>query len=384
MVTAGAGTGKTRLMVDRFVEGVKAGGWSGSNHLVVTFTVSAATELRERLAKAGYRKARVCTIHAWCWKRVRQKWPGVTLLNERQASRMLDSVMVDLAVSGSLLNLVAGEIAWAQANVLSPAWYFDSTRVAEVDRGTVATVYESYGAAKAHDRLVDYGDLPLLAGKLPGVSSIRAVSIDEAQDLSPAQVAALTPVLDARTVALVGDPEQAIFSWAGSDASIMAAWHADHRFELERSYRCTSGTLHWANRLRCDGLRLWSSETGPTPRVVSHVDSMAETEAFSKLRKSTHQSVAVLARTRARADALASVAPPGVEVITAHAAKGREWDTVHIASLADRSWPTPLATTAAALDEERRLLYVAITRARREVVVHVPGVASRLLELVGA
>ncbi len=56
-----------------------------------------------------------------------------------------------------------------------------------------------------------------------------------------------------------------------------------------------------------------------------------------------------------------------VTVTTMHAAKGLEWDHVFVAGLAERLLPVPQATTPPLLDEERRLLYVALTRARRQL-----------------
>ena len=58
---------------------------------------------------------------------------------------------------------------------------------------------------------------------------------------------------------------------------------------------------------------------------------------------------------------------------TIHSAKGGEWDVVHLLHVADGNLPSDLATgDPAQLEEERRLLYVAVTRARTELHVHVP------------
>lgn len=56
-----------------------------------------------------------------------------------------------------------------------------------------------------------------------------------------------------------------------------------------------------------------------------------------------------------------------VTLTTMHAAKGLEWDQVFVAGLAEGYLPVPQATTEALVDEERRLLYVAITRARQQL-----------------
>jgi DNA helicase II / ATP-dependent DNA helicase PcrA len=64
-------------------------------------------------------------------------------------------------------------------------------------------------------------------------------------------------------------------------------------------------------------------------------------------------------------------APPvdGVTLASLHAAKGLEWDAVFVVGLVDGTLPITHATTAAQIDEERRLLYVGITRARRHLAL---------------
>lgn len=71
--------------------------------------------------------------------------------------------------------------------------------------------------------------------------------------------------------------------------------------------------------------------------------------------------------TSLRHDDRVGTAGDAVELATFHSAKGLEWPIVHIAGLEDGMVPIAFARTAAARDEERRLLYVAVTRAEREL-----------------
>jgi DNA helicase-2/ATP-dependent DNA helicase PcrA len=58
---------------------------------------------------------------------------------------------------------------------------------------------------------------------------------------------------------------------------------------------------------------------------------------------------------------------------TIHSAKGLEWEAVHVLALYDGNFPACMsAGSAEEIDEERRLLYVAVTRARRSLCLHVP------------
>ena len=70
--------------------------------------------------------------------------------------------------------------------------------------------------------------------------------------------------------------------------------------------------------------------------------------------------------------------PPSIDedwlvISTVHSAKGLEWDVVHLLHAADGNFPSDMAlTSAAGLEEERRLFYVAVTRPRRALHVYVP------------
>jgi DNA helicase-2/ATP-dependent DNA helicase PcrA len=76
---------------------------------------------------------------------------------------------------------------------------------------------------------------------------------------------------------------------------------------------------------------------------------------------------AFVAELLARADAQHAPPVEGVTLASLHAAKGLEWDAVHLVGLVDGTLPITHATTPAQIEEERRLLYVGVTRARRHL-----------------
>src|SRR5205823_6044841 len=73
----------------------------------------------------------------------------------------------------------------------------------------------------------------------------------------------------------------------------------------------------------------------------------------------------------------------GVHLLTLHRAKGLEWDAVFLPRVEEKELPIRQARTGAALGEERRLLYVGLTRARRWVHVTWSGKPSRFLDELG-
>jgi DNA helicase-2/ATP-dependent DNA helicase PcrA len=74
-----------------------------------------------------------------------------------------------------------------------------------------------------------------------------------------------------------------------------------------------------------------------------------------------------VAELAARADAQHAPPVEGVTLASLHAAKGLEWEAVHLVGLVDGTLPITHASTPEQIEEERRLLYVGITRARRHL-----------------
>jgi DNA helicase-2/ATP-dependent DNA helicase PcrA len=117
----------------------------------------------------------------------------------------------------------------------------------------------------------------------------------------------------------------------------------------------------------------WSTEA-PTARgqardrweSLTALVSQAEEYAASDLAPTLDGFVAELDR---RAQEQHAPVAEGVTLATLHAAKGLEWDAVFIAGLQDGSMPITYATTPEAIEEERRLLYVGITRARKHLAL---------------
>jgi DNA helicase-2/ATP-dependent DNA helicase PcrA len=117
----------------------------------------------------------------------------------------------------------------------------------------------------------------------------------------------------------------------------------------------------------------WSTEAPPTRgqardrwESLTALVSQAEEYAASDLAPTLEGFVVELDR---RAQEQHAPVAEGVTLATLHAAKGLEWDAVFIAGLQDGSMPITYATTPEAIEEERRLLYVGITRARKHLAL---------------
>lgn len=508
-VVAGAGSGKTRVLTRRVAYRALTGDAAPEHVVVVTFTRKAAGELRRRLWQLDVDGVTVGTFHGLAYAELRRHWadgrrpvPGVVpdparivrrLVEEQRPGRAGDSGRSRAgdsgrarpgatagdraaAADGELARALAAEVDWAQARDLTPDRYPAAARAAErrplVPVDDVAEIFQRYLEEKRRRHVVDLHDLVAGAARLlesdPAVAEAvrwraRHFFVDEFQDVNPAQWRLLRALLGGRRdLFVVGDPQQAIYSWNGADPTLMARLPdlvpGTTVLRLDDNHRCTPQVVAVATAVLADGrggdgadggatataaagpaagpvgAPGSSRPDGPLPEVRAFDDEDAEAVAVVRWLRLVHQpgarwaNLAVLARTHARLAAVAEAlgragipchygpphdgrpapaadtgdepgdadAPPttldrtapadrptasdpapgpggdedrrdAVELATFHRAKGLEWDAVALVGLEEGMVPIAYARSAEAVAEERRLLYVAVTRASRQL-----------------
>lgn len=256
-VAAGPGAGKTRVLVGR-VEALLAAGTPADEILALTFTRRAAGEMRERLAAGqapGAHLPACDTLHGLAWR----------LLREAQGAAQPDAPLP------VLLGEDAGFRVFAQANAgLSRAGareLWEALALArernEEPAGELAGAAARYAARKQSQGLLDYGDL--IGWLLEHAQDVRGrwrhILVDEAQDLSPVQLAALRGLLpdDGRGFFGIGDPDQAIYGFRGaagqSAESLARFWPELRVLRLGQSFRASQKVLDTARALLEEGGR---------------------------------------------------------------------------------------------------------------------------------
>jgi DNA helicase-2/ATP-dependent DNA helicase PcrA len=266
-ILAGAGSGKTRVLTRRIAWQSREGLVDPAHVLAVTFTRKAAGELRARLARLGVRGSVTAgTFHAIALAQLRRRADeqgrAMPELLDRKV-RILLRLLPRRGREGALAAAeVASEIEWAKARLVKPEGYEAAVTLA--GRGTprppaeVAEVYASYEREKRKRRLVDFDDLILGCADVlerdPEFAAaqrwrFRHLFVDEFQDASAAQFRLLRAWLgDRHDLCVVGDPDQAIYGFAGADASYLAGFRRvfpDERFPavgtvaLGSNYRST-------------------------------------------------------------------------------------------------------------------------------------------------
>ncbi|MDE0572930.1 UvrD-helicase domain-containing protein [Demequina sp. B12] len=253
---------------------------------------------------------------------------------------------------------------------------------------------------------VDFDDMLVRAADLverdPRLARYDLVMVDEFQDTSRTR-ARLTKALIANRgthLLAVGDDWQAINRFAGADLSVMhdfSSYFGPSRTRrLETTFRCTQTTADVAGRFvsrnpsqLAKEVRSAHGEGGPAVTIVRVPSFTALAGAIGRrldvlAQRYPGASVDVLGRYRADRDALPPRPPSGLQVAfrTVHRSKGLEADHVVVPRVTRgrRGFPStidddPLLTLAMASPdtfahaEERRLLYVALTRARQSVTL---------------
>jgi len=263
MVLAGAGTGKTRVLVHRIARLVETGTppWA---ILAVTFTNKAAGEMRHRLRQLLGEAADamwIGTFHATCARLLRRFGEHVGLTRSfvifddddqiKLVEKLLKETGFDEAVSP---RTVLSRIDRAKNRGLdprAPTGSFDDV----IDK-----VYPLYQAQLARENAVDFNDLLLKTIDLfkfePAARVLtvrfRHVLVDEFQDTNKVQYQLVWRFAEAtRNLTVVGDDDQSIYAWRGAEPRNLLDFDRDFPdakvIKLEQNYRSTQTILDAAN-----------------------------------------------------------------------------------------------------------------------------------------
>ena len=240
-----------------------------------------------------------------------------------------------------------------------------------------------YEALKTEANAVDFEDMIVHAANLletcPDLRQTYRdrypyVLVDEFQDISPADFRLISHLSE--NLFAVGDDDQAIYSFRGGNSRIMQEFTNRRnvtKYEITRNYRSTSTVVEHARALierNTPRIRKNLRAYNPTQHEIKIVETTPETVEATLLRElDSQQETAILARTNYEAEQIQEILAKHTtpaEVTTIHKAKGREWEKVILVhNTLERRFPR----RDSEILEERRVFYVAMTRAKSELVV---------------
>lgn len=302
LITAGAGSGKTKVLTCRIAHLLELG-VAPYRILAITFTNKAAKEMKERVTNlVGVQADSIwlSTFHSFCAKLLRFEVDGFhgytrnfTIYDSSDQLVLVKDCLKKLNLDDKQFTprSVLGTISSAK-NVLMDAKAF-AAKASDFYEQKVADVYALYQEKLRENNAVDFDDLLFLAVRLlqeneevreKYQSRFQYILVDEYQDTNHAQYA-LTKILAARwrNICVVGDADQSIYAWRGADIRNIIDFTRDYpdaaSIKLEQNYRSTKTILHAANAVIDNNesrpkKTLWTEN--PTGNKIIHYQAQTE------------------------------------------------------------------------------------------------------------
>lgn len=338
LVLAGAGSGKTRVLVHRIAWLIQVENLYPSSILAVTFTNKAAHEMRSRietLLGISTQGMWVGTFHGLAHRLLRMHWQDAGLPENFQ---VIDSDDQYRLIRRIMKEMNLDENQWAPKQT---QWFISGEkdkgiRPKDIKAGgdiylkTMKQIYERYESACEQGGLVDFAELLLRAYELwRDNDSVRAhyqqrfkhILVDEFQDTNGIQYEWLTLLKTADNYMIaVGDDDQSIYGWRGAKIENLHRLLKDipdtQTIRLEQNYRSTGNILNAANALIEKntgrmGKNLWTSDSdGELIQVYQGFNELDEARYIVSVAKqwidhgNNRKEIAVLYRSNAQSRVL--------------------------------------------------------------------------------
>ncbi len=424
LVAACPGSGKTFVLTQRILCLIRKNNVRPGDILAVTFSKAAAESMQRRffqLCGGKLQGVGFGTIHSVFYRIAAGGGAGIPeILSEEERTVLLENIISHLkAQYGNDMPEIEAQAAGA---------YISSRKNGSSFRGdaddsdpVLEKIFRLYTANLRLRRKIDFDDIvPLALQRLKENPALyRRVSsrwnyilVDEFQDVSPVQYEALRILAkDESNLFAVGDDDQSIYGFRGSDPYIMRRFVTDYpgctKILLGINYRCGSDIFRKACRVisenknrirkRCRAERF--ERNGVV--IEGFADKSGEYDEILFLARRINEKhgnkAAVIFRShrqlRGFSEYLKDRRDPGLadpELLTMHAAKGLEFDYVFLPDLNEGVIPVRRAVSRGTVEEERRLFYVAMTRARKKLYLYYlrgtrenPRLPSRFLKVLG-
>jgi len=272
LVLAGAGSGKTRVIINKIAYLIQKCDYKARNIAAVTFTNKAAKEMKERLKQSlGKKESKgvwISTFHTLGLEIIKKEIktlgykPGFSLLDDQDTSQLLnDLTEKELKKDKDQLSALKMQISNWKNELIIPKQAIAEAR--EPQKVLFAQLYERYQIQLRAYNALDFDDLimipTLLLAKFPEVTlrwqnRFRYLLVDEYQDTNTSQYQLVKYLVGERSrFTVVGDDDQSIYSWRGAKPQNLVLLSKDfpslRLIKLEQNYRSFQRILKSANIL---------------------------------------------------------------------------------------------------------------------------------------
>lgn len=292
LVLAGAGSGKTRVLVHRIAWLIREEGYSPFSILAVTFTNKAAAEIKgriEALLQIPVGGMWVGTFHSIAHRLLRAHYQEVGL---DQNFQILDSEDQKRLIKRAIQSLSLDDNTWSPREA---QWFINNKKdkglrpnaiadTADFHTQTMVSIYRAYEDMCQKSSLVDFAEILLRSYELFRDNEVikrhyqdrfKSILVDEFQDTNTVQYKWLKQLATEQNhTMIVGDDDQSIYGWRGAKIENIKKFSKDFRgaktIRLEQNYRSTNTILTAANSLIANngermGKKLWSAGEQGTP-----------------------------------------------------------------------------------------------------------------------
>lgn len=340
LILAGAGSGKTTVLVNRIAYILQSGLCKPWQILAITFTNKAAGELKERICNTvpeGGADIWAATFHSTCARILRRYGDKIgytshfTVYGTDEQKKLVKDIMKQLNIDEKTLQsrYVLSEISKAKDKMQTPD---EMLKTADYDNRkiSVAKIYEIYqNRLKTFDAM-DFDDMlcntVLLFEKCPEVleyyqNQFKYIMVDEYQDTNKVQYKFVSMLAKKyNNICVVGDDDQSIYKFRGATIENILSFENTFKgakiIRLEQNYRSTQNILNAANAVIANntmrkGKTLWTENgkgekievnTSDTERDEGNFIAQTILDGVSKGRK--FSDFAVLYRTNAQSNAI--------------------------------------------------------------------------------
>lgn len=271
LILAGAGSGKTTVLVNRVEHIISSHLATPWQVLAITFTNKAAGELRERLVSAIGEEANdiwAYTFHSCCSRILRRFGEKIgytnhfTIYDTDDSRRVMKQCQKQLGIEDKLINhkSILAEISRAKDSLISPEEY-KQTAQNDFRKSRIAECYELYQAQLKKSDAMDFDDIIFNTVKLLEENEdvrnlyqtqFKYVMVDEYQDTNHAQYVLTSLLADKyKNICVVGDDDQSIYRFRGATIENILSFENHYKgakvIRLEENYRSTQNILDGAN-----------------------------------------------------------------------------------------------------------------------------------------
>lgn len=272
LVTAGAGSGKTRVLTLRIANIIAQGKANINEILAITFTNKAATEMKERVVKllgGGY-GLNISTFHSFCASFLRDNISAMqgftsrfTIYGEDEKAKLIKEVVKDLTgVEEDFAKQLSYHISNMKNKNLTPFEYCENNLKFDSYKSDYERSMNEYQLKLQQNNAVDFDDLLTFTYQVlknnPEIlekyqNKFKYISIDEFQDTNKVQYD-IAKILASKhkNILVVGDEDQCIYGWRGANIQNISNFISDFSpkvIKLEQNYRSTKRIINYANKI---------------------------------------------------------------------------------------------------------------------------------------